>query len=748
MRLLIITSIIFSTCIGLFSCDSKTQNIYISPNGNDRSNGTIEKPFLTLERAKLEVRKLKKKSKEPINVYLRGGTYLLKKTVVFGVDDSGTKESPVTYRAYEDENPVFTSAIEIKEWEKVSDITNHPSRKDSFQIWSAELPKKNELPKYLFCQGIVLPRSMSKGFIPKVRYKTWQGDSLSNRNQLNFDEGIIQDWTKIQDMELVIMPSCDWTLYNLPLKSIDKSTNVVQTLISGSYALGAIQKGTWNRVKTAWIANCREGMNEEGNWFASKSENKVYLVHKGDVPPESVTVPMLKEYIRIEGTVGKDLKKDIPVKYLNFIGLSFVNGERDTWDETHHKNHIQHEWERYDNGDALFRFRGAEDCMVSGCQFLNSGGGAIRLDLYCQNIIIENNNIQRLGGCGIFLCGYGIGEKDLNKKNIIKNNHISHVGEAYWHSSAITVFQSGENIIANNRIHHTPYNGITITGPRGLSADDSESGVTALQPHFEGSSNWELRFKIIHTRRNIIENNELFNCVEIMGDGNAIYLSGCGENNIVRHNYIHDMIIPRAHAAGVRTDGVTRSVCLENNLFYNISSSAIVLKDINHATDNIMIDVDKNGGAGYLSVRGGPNTKSRILNNIFLETRNQNPRFIFGRQASWLTKINLEDATLENNVFYQENIDKSENIVGIYIQKEINGKLQTVPFLVSENEMKYEKFEGISVENDRPVIDISSSIFQNNHKVFDISKIGLTDEFNPSFLSFQEKMWQRAFFKN
>lgn len=126
---------------------------------------------------------------------------------------------------------------------------------------------------------------------------------------------------------------------------------------------------------------------------------------------------VLPKYLFRDGKVGKDLEEDIPVRYLNFTGLVFTNGERDTWDINHHKKHIQHEWERYDHADALLRFRGAENCVVSGCQFINSGGGGVRLDLHCQHIIIEKSEFHHLGGCGVLLCGYGIGYKDVDKKS-------------------------------------------------------------------------------------------------------------------------------------------------------------------------------------------------------------------------------------------------------------------------------------------------------------------------------------------
>ena len=78
----------------------------------------------------------------------------------------------------------------------------------------------------------------------------------------------------------------------------------------------------------------------------------------------------------------------------------------------------------------------------------------MRLDLHAQNIKVENNYIDYVGHMGILLVGYGPGTKDVNKNNSIKNNILHHVGQVIWHGHAIFAWQSGENTIANNYIHH------------------------------------------------------------------------------------------------------------------------------------------------------------------------------------------------------------------------------------------------------------------------------------------------------
>ena len=46
--------------------------LYVAPSGNDKSNGTISKPFATLEKARKEARKILAKEKDiSITVYIQ-----------------------------------------------------------------------------------------------------------------------------------------------------------------------------------------------------------------------------------------------------------------------------------------------------------------------------------------------------------------------------------------------------------------------------------------------------------------------------------------------------------------------------------------------------------------------------------------------------------------------------------------------------------------------------------------------------
>jgi len=81
-------------------------NIYVATNGSDHNPGTLDKPFLTLEKAREAVREIKKSGSLPpggLTIWLRGGDYFRKSALDLSAEDSGTDTNPVVWRAWHTE---------------------------------------------------------------------------------------------------------------------------------------------------------------------------------------------------------------------------------------------------------------------------------------------------------------------------------------------------------------------------------------------------------------------------------------------------------------------------------------------------------------------------------------------------------------------------------------------------------------------------------------------------------------------
>ncbi|MGJ8592740.1 MAG: right-handed parallel beta-helix repeat-containing protein [Aquaticitalea sp.] len=612
--ILFLTLIIGCTCCMAQKTSESNADFFVSIKGSDKWSGTLESPnaegtdgpFATLEQAKNAVREFKKNNSKDIVVLIRDGFYQLSKTVVFGLEDSGKDEFTITYAAYPSEKPIFSSGKQINAWEKVTNEL--PGLPDAAK---GHIMVANVSDKFLtlYDEEGMLPRAQSAGIIT--------GDGKNGRDRLQFPDGFIKNWSNATDVEIKVRPHHAWIVNMLPLKSVNEKTNTATTSIDATYAMNRLH--FLPKTENAWVENVLEALDEEGEWVLNTKEGKVYLWPRNE---STVYAPQLLELIRVEGKINEKKATDIPVRNLHFKGLTFKHGERYTL--TPEDAGLQHDWDMYDKVNALVRFRGTENCIIEQSHFLHSGSGAIRVDLHGMNNTISSNHIEHMGGAGIVLAGYGPGTKNVNKKNTVFNNNIHHIGEIYWHSPGIFLWQSGENKIANNLIHHTDYTAIILSGCMTDFFAKKGNGRELLRtlrryelPEFSKDVTLEDVLPYLHTKDNVIEYNEIHHSMQRLGDGNAIYIRGSGKGNHIRRNYIHHMTADMIMQAAIRTDGGQTGTFITENLIYKATSQGILTKLDNKVENNIVANIIAPPRGYYLSVREGPLTGGTIKRNIF-----------------------------------------------------------------------------------------------------------------------------------
>ncbi|QEF98328.1 hypothetical protein Mal15_23800 [Stieleria maiorica] len=487
-------------------------DFFVSTTGSDRWSGTLaaanaegtDGPFATLVRARDAVRELKKTKPSDIVVLIRGGTYRVDNTVVFGLQDSGKSGSTVTYAAYPGETPVFSSGQEIQGWKKVEGELPGLPDEAAGKLWTADVSDRFFT---LYDAEGMLSRARSEGFIPL---------SGGSRNRLHFPKGKLKAWPNVHDVEIVVRPHHAWICNVLPLESVDEPRQMAQTSMEATYAMNPLH--FLKTTESCWVENVLEELDEPGEWVLNTEQGKVYLWPRGKSPLESpVMAPRLIELIRVEGVIDNHGPIDVPVRNLHFRGLTFMHGDRYALDQD--DAGLQHDWDMLDKANTLVRLRGAENCSIEECHFAHSGSGAIRVDLHGQGNKITGNHIEHLGGAGILLCGYGPGTKDVNGNNLVYNNHIHDLGKIYLHSPGVMIWQSDQNRVANNLIHHMPYCGMIVSGcmthffdknGRELSRTIRRHEIEDLprQPTLEDVRPY------LHSHDNLIELNEIHNATE------------------------------------------------------------------------------------------------------------------------------------------------------------------------------------------------------------------------------------------
>lgn len=654
-------------------------NLYVSVKGNDNANGSLTEPFATIPKAVEVVRSLRKIGNvNPATIYLREGRHQLNKTLVLGLEDGnnstkeiiefsevGAEESSLkpylTFAAYSSEKPFISGGIPINKWELASNELVELPEIAKGKVWVAEIPDNLDKFYTLYDQIGRLNRSRAEGFIPT---------KLGDKRTLYFPKGKLKNWDNIEDVEINIRPSRAWMINMLPIASVDEENGVAKTKVTATYEMGELAHWVHtNDGNSAWIENTLEALDEPGEWVVSSKTRKIYLWPRNpgsDGSPQNILIPTTSELIRVEGNIDYEGDIDQPVKGITFSGITFSHADRRAWtnDEDRLGWGMQHDWDLFDKPTAMLRFRGAENCLVMNCNFTNSGGSGVRFDLYAQQNKVENCEFSYLGEAGILLAGYGPGTKDVNHHNSILNNHIHHFSEITWHSPGIWAWQSGSNYIANNFVHHSGYAGILITnrvepdrklnGEGGRTVRHHEISKEVIKNTKEDYQSWKEREKYNHSRYNIVEYNEITNSVELLSDGNCIYVSGAGTGNIVRYNYLHDNL-KHSMPAPIRCDDDQHETLIYGNVLYNnyAFSAGIASKGVNDIINNFIVAPRVAPRFGYISFEWVPVAGSKVHHNIIISHPDGGNAYAERPKKDQVTNLpNLAETDMDGNLYF------------------------------------------------------------------------------------------------
>jgi len=582
-------------------------------------------------------------NRKPAVIYLREGRHQLNETLVLGLADgapggprnveldgpgAGADPGPayLTFAAYRGERAVVSGGVPVTGWQKLEPAPPALPATAVGKVWVAPIPEGLERFSTLFDTHGRLPRARSDGFVPVKR-----GD----KHTLYFPPGRLKNWDNLEDIEIHVRPSYPWVTNMLPLASVDEAAGVAKTAVSASYQIGPLPSWVHNPSgASVWVENVVEALDEPGEWVVNTRARKIYLWPRDPGPdgsPRNILAPGVTELIRIEGDIDYEGPADTPASGIAFSGLTFTHADRRPWrtEEDRLGWGLQHDWEMFDRPTAMVRLRGAEHCRITGCRFVDSGGTGVRLDLHAQRNRIEDCEFAHLGGAGILVAGYGPGTKDANHHNSVLNNHIHGIGEISWHAAGIWAWQSGHNYIAHNYVHHCPYSAILITGRITPDrAPAAEGGRTVRRQEIppedrtnvrQTYENWKIRERYNHSRRNVVEYNEITHSVQKLSDGNAIYVSGAGTGNIIRYNYLHENV-SRSLPAVIRCDDDQHETLIYGNIVYrNYGFSAqIISKGINHIINNFIVAPMTAPRSGYISFRCNRVTDSKVRHNILI----------------------------------------------------------------------------------------------------------------------------------
>ncbi|MCM2369621.1 right-handed parallel beta-helix repeat-containing protein [Aporhodopirellula aestuarii] len=614
-------------------------DVYVAIDGSVQADGSVARPYRSLADAVAAVRALRQAGDtEPATIYLRSGRHQLKRTLVLDVADgsptasgatalekygAGSPSGPahLTFAAFPGETPVVSGGVPVVGWKRLTSPPAGLPEDAVGKVWVADIPKSLDRFYTLYDAEGRLNRARGDGFLP-----TKNGDNRT----LHFPKGILKNWANLNDVEIQVRPGVAYEINMLPLSSVDEAAGVAKTHVSAAGRIGNLPSYLLNLMgdsaASVWVENVLEELDEPGEWVVNTQSRKIYLWPSDpatDGSPHGILAPTTSELIRVEGDIDFDGPTDTPVRGIAFSGLTFSHADRWAWTSEDDLAgwELQHAWDIFDRPTALLRFRGAEDCQVTNCRFVNSGGTGVRLDLHAQRNRISDSEFAHLGEAGILLVGYGLGTKDVNHHNDIVNNHLHHFSEITWQSPGLWAWQSGHNRIVNNELHHSGYCAVVISTRQGGSKTIRHQELAHPDEGRRrgGYDNWKLREKYLHSRHNLFEFNEISHAVQLLSDGNGIYVSGTGTGNIIRYNYVHNN---QAHSlpAAIRCDDDQHETLIYGNILYRNGGHAagIASKGTNDIINNFIVDQTVVPRNGYISFEWVPVTGSKVERNIVI----------------------------------------------------------------------------------------------------------------------------------
>lgn len=543
--------------------DKETKKIYVALQGKDSNDGSIQKPLASFEAAQKAVRVVKQSGfKGSIEVIVRGGTYYFSETIEFTAEDSGTKVSPIVWKAAEGEKVILSGGKRVSgSWKRGND-----------GIWFVSIPetknwKRNDKEAEKYSKKPELPLNFRQLFVNgkravRARYPNAQLDnpflySVANtKNEVQIPDGKIKkSWGQESDAQVNLVPR--WRFFNQwnDVTAVDIEKSVIK--LGPREQHGEIDKGSW-----FWIEGVREELDMPGEWYLDHQKATLfYKPLEGKSPNDSeIIFPYLNRIFYLKG----DVEKDIAVKNIHFQGFNFQ-----------HTTYTLGQIEARVHTDCAVMFENAQDCGLTDCSFNSIGGYALWLHLDSRNNIFDNNTVTNSGGGGVLLTGsrlsymddtkiYTLGEKASSVfpiMNRITRNTVEHCGKIRYYGGGVHIDSRPASMamLPGNYIAHNHFR------------DLSRNGI----------------FLFRNQGGNVVEFNEIHDCMQTTIDGAAIHfatMNRLAAPNFIMNNYLYDIWgyeqLPeskprRTLANGVFLDWATSHTTVASNVIYNAGDREI-----------------------------------------------------------------------------------------------------------------------------------------------------------------------------
>lgn len=520
---------------------------FVSPAGDDTADGSRDRPFATLERARDAGRRLPRPRTEPVTVWLRGGNHFLTRTLELTEADSGTAEAPVSYRSYGREVPRLLGGQFLRGFEPVRDEAIRdrlePAARD--QVRQVNLraqgltnfgairsrgygrptqPAHAEL--FVNREPATLARwpnggewSRIAGFPRDGAKGDAHGGSIGEiKNGFLYDGDRPRRWRDLTNVWIHGFWAWQWANSYERIGTVDFE----RRLITNAFPGGHFGFRPGQRIH---FFNALEELDVPGEWQLERRTGMLYLWPPG---PE-------REQEAILSLLEAPLVRLREVRHVSLQGL-VLEATRTTGIE----------------------IQGGSGVRVESCVVRNVGNHGIAIT-GGQGHTVVACNIHHTGDCGVFI-NAGDRQTLTPAGHAVENCHLHHNGRwTYTYVPAIRLQGVGSRA-SHNRIHDHPHIAIW----------------------FEGNEH-------------LVEFNEIYHVATDTGDVGAIY-SGRDwtyRGNRIRHNSLRDITGMDGSGQGIYLDDCMSSAEVYGNVFTGLKRAVHLAGGRDHrVVNNLFVDCD------------------------------------------------------------------------------------------------------------------------------------------------------------